>query len=80
MLDIGNTAAIRVAPASVNGWTAWLKGTAPLMDIEPGAAVALIAPIDGSYVVSGGNKALNFLNLDGAGTADYTITPLGPKS
>lgn len=63
--------------AASNGWTALFGGTTDSFKVAPGATVALHAPKDGSYAVSGTNKVFNVANADGGAAASYTLTILG---
>lgn len=71
-----NGAELQVKPSASNGWTALQSGTTDHVKVEAGCTIALLAPVDGAYAVSGTNKSINVANADGS-NASYTITVLG---
>lgn len=72
-----NGADIRLAPAAVNGWDAWVA-VGSLMDVEAGGHVSAGSPRSATpYLVDATHRLFNVLNLDGANAITYTITIYG---
>ena len=46
------------------------------LDFPPGTTMMLFNPIDAAYLVAGGNKIINFINLDGVNSNTYLIAAL----
>lgn len=57
---------IRIKPGGANPWTALFTGTTPYISLWPGAAVALIAPKAGKYLLTATSKTLLFANQSAA--------------
>ena len=70
------TGNVTVEPDATDGWTALLQ-TGSVMNLAPGYQGTLVAPLAGSYAVTGSDKQLLFTNTDAANAATVTVIVAG---
>ena len=77
-LPQANAGNLQLNDSATNPWLSWITSSGATDDatmiLAPGSIHIMVAPIDGSYAVSGSNKVLNFLNLDGSNSNTYKLT------
>ena len=74
-----DTNAVTVGPAPTKGFDAWINGTTPSINLRPGGAMLLTAPIgDGFQPVNDTSDVLRVANAAGA-DVDYDILLLGAE-
>lgn len=77
----GNGDDIDVGPSAATGWfgaNALFTLVGDNLHLKAGGTYPLVYnPTDGAYLVSGTEKSINVLNLDGAAGITYTLTILG---
>ena len=75
-----NQGTIRMRDSAATPWLSFLSSSGATddaqADIIPGAFVVVGCPVAAAYAVAGGNKIINFINLDGANTNTYVLTIL----
>ena len=75
-----NLGTIRMRDSAATPWISFLSSSGATddaqLDFPPGVTMLLAAPVDGTYAVAGGNKIINFINLDGVNSNTYIITVL----
>jgi len=66
--------------SAANAWTAYLNASGATddaqLDFPPGVTQILVATPAATYAVSGTDKVINFLNLDGSNSNTYLIAVL----
>ncbi len=74
-----NTGTIELNDSAANPWISWLNsavGQDATLDFLPGTTNVLVCTAAAAYAVAGGNKTMNFLNLEGGATNVYTLAIL----
>lgn len=75
-----NEGTIQMRDSSANAWTAYLNASGATddaqLDFPPGVTQILVATPAATYAVSGTDKVINFLNLDGSNSNTYLIAVL----
>ena len=78
--DPGNNDDIDVGPSAADGWfsaDSIFTLVGDNLQLKPGGTYVLVYnPVDGAYLVSGTEKSITVLNIDGGQVADYTLTIL----
>lgn len=75
--NLGN---IQLNDTAANPWISWFASSGATDDAEmiflPGTTNLLVCTPAAAYAVAGGNKTMNFLNLDGVNTNTYILALL----